>query len=186
SFHLFRTKADAMLESITGNHARNFRLSEAAIRRLMELSLSDENLHTVLSEAVILTETLYWGSKNGEILISDDHLPQRYHTVTAKSATEIREMGETRLTKTIRLLDRLEEASLKVLENQQNLTGKNVGAFCSTPISAPAISDALRNHRMKIEELFSIYPDQWYLLRKHFKPIRNILTGKYSDLKNTG
>jgi len=71
-----------------------------------------------------------------------------------------------------------------VLNDRLPLTGKNVGSHCDKPISAPAISDALKKHRSEIIALFEQYPDQWPIIRKDFAPIRNILIASGEKGKN--
>jgi hypothetical protein len=64
------------------------------------------------------------------------------------------------------------------------LTGLNVGSACSTPISAPAISDALKKHRNKILTLLGLYPDRWNLIRSEFKPLINVISTKVGNKEN--
>ena len=76
------------------------------------------------------------------------------------------------------LLDKLEEAAVRVVNNSEDLTGVNVGKACSRAISAPAISDALKKHKNKINTLLDEFPDRWKLIREEFKPLINILSPK--------
>ena len=80
--------------------------------------------------------------------------------------------------KTISLLDKLESASLVVRSNDLKMTGTNVGKACPVPISAPAISDALYNHRKNINKLLDMYPGRWETIRNNFRPLKNILKDK--------
>ncbi|MBL6950397.1 MAG: hypothetical protein ISR57_07110, partial [Bacteroidales bacterium] len=56
-----------------------------------------------------------------------------------------------------------------------SLTSVNVGKEFPTPISAPAITDALRKHKKRIIHLFDQYPEKWEIIRHEFRPIQNIL-----------
>jgi len=58
---------------------------------------------------------------------------------------------------------------------QLKLTGTNVGKACPVPISAPAISDALYNHKSKIINLMKTYPDKWDVIRTDFRPLKNVI-----------
>jgi hypothetical protein len=73
------------------------------------------------------------------------------------------------------LLSRLELAAQNVLNEHLPLTGKKLGNHCEKPISAPAISEALKKHKSEIVELLTKYPEQWPILREEFTPIKNIL-----------
>ncbi len=88
----------------------------------------------------------------------------------------IEAIEDTRYIKTIQMLNRLENAANKVQANGSNLSGSNIGQAMPTPISAPAISDALKKHKKKIQSLCDKYPDEWTLIRKSFRPILNILS----------
>jgi hypothetical protein len=43
------------------------------------------------------------------------------------------------------------------------------------PISAPAITDAIRKNRENILQLLEQHPEKWQLIRSYFKPLTNIL-----------
>ena len=80
-----------------------------------------------------------------------------------------------RQSRTILLLDRLETAGIKVKQNNQKLTGTNVGSACDTPMSAPAITDALQKHSIRIKQLLKEYPNRWQILRQEFRPLQNLI-----------
>ncbi len=81
---------------------------------------------------------------------------------------------QNRLSKTMLLLDRLEQSAQSTLNAGQNLTSAQVGQNMEKAISAPAISDALKKNRARILQLFSQYPDRWNCIRHQFKPIMNL------------
>lgn len=82
---------------------------------------------------------------------------------------------DSKFIKVYSLLDRLESAALKVAAEKKNLTGSAVGQAMNIPISAPAISDALRKNMKKIQSLMSQFPNRWTLIRSEFRPIINVL-----------
>jgi hypothetical protein len=84
-------------------------------------------------------------------------------------------IADSRFIKTIQLLNRLENAAKKVQSEGKSLSGTNIGLAMDVPISAPAISDALRKHQKKIQNLCIEYPQEWTLIKKSFKPIQNVL-----------
>jgi len=79
------------------------------------------------------------------------------------------------LSRTMELLDKLELASRKVLDNNLKLTSAHVGAHCPVPISAPAISDSIRTHKSRIIKLLYQHPQKWPVLREKFRPILRVM-----------
>jgi hypothetical protein len=75
----------------------------------------------------------------------------------------------------------LEEAANIVLKQKKPLIGTNVGKAFEKPITAPAISDALKNHRKTIKDLINENPQRWTLIRNEFKPLINLLTIRFAD-----
>jgi len=88
---------------------------------------------------------------------------------------------ENRYVKTYNFLDRLEAAALKVVSNRMKLTGATVGQALESPISAPAITDALRKHQQKINKLMEEYPSRWTLIRSEFRPIVNVIQNRHNE-----
>lgn len=82
---------------------------------------------------------------------------------------------EAKYRSTYLLLNRLESAARKLKAEGEKLTSSKVGKAMDSPISAPAISDALRKHRGKINTLLKQYPDNWKIIRFSFKPMINII-----------
>lgn len=87
----------------------------------------------------------------------------------------IESIADSRYHNTIQYLNRLEEAAKKVQANGNILTGSAVGQAMEKPISAPAISDALKKNKNKIKSLVADFPNEWITIRKSFKPIRNVI-----------
>jgi len=57
------------------------------------------------------------------------------------------------------------------------MTSINVGTACPVPITAPAISDSLKKHKDQINYLFDKYPDKWEVIRRGFRPVKNLFLG---------
>lgn len=134
-----------------------------------ELKTLEEIIETTVTFAVSLNFEL-----PGDIEISDWHL--QFETTEKQIPVEhAPKTSEDRYNKTILLLDKLETAALKVKTQQMKMTGTNVGRACPVPISAPAITDALQNHRKKINTLIQKNPEKWQTIRGEFKPVINIL-----------
>jgi hypothetical protein len=124
----------------------------------------------------LFASSLSIGEDRDEIFIEGFHLifPESKKTEPRKVAQE----PASRQTKTFLWLDSLEEAATIVHHQKKPLTGTNVGKAFEKPVSAPAISDKLKNRQNTIRELFITHPDRWTLVKKEFKPLMNILTNQ--------
>lgn len=89
--------------------------------------------------------------------------------------TDSGELSTDKYGKTIQLLNKLEEAALKVKNTNRKMTGTLVGKSCRSPITHAAISESLYNHRFKIKKLVALYPERWSTIRSEFRPFMNIL-----------
>ena len=114
--------------------------------------------------------------------IEDWHLDLNNIT-SATENEEIAKVSESKYLKTYALLERLEEAARRVASDARNLTGSNVGTAMNQPISAAAITDAIKKNQGKIRTLLQQFPDKWKIIRSEFKPITNILEVK-ADFKS--
>lgn len=76
--------------------------------------------------------------------------------------------------KVIDLLNRYEEAAFLAQKSGFVVNGKNVARFMSPEISPPAITDALKKNKAKIEKMMPMFPNEWQLIRKSLKPLREI------------
>ena len=71
------------------------------------------------------------------------------------------------------------------MAKNMDLTSANVSNAFATPISAPAISDALKKHRNKIITLMNKYPERWDIIRRDFRPVKNILASQPGHMEKT-
>lgn len=108
------------------------------------------------------------------VVIEDWHLDLHNETKKIISKDEV-QLSETKYLKTYLLLERMEEAARKISSKSMNLTGANLGSAMENPISAAAITDAMKKHKIKINVLCKQFPDRWVLLRTEFKPFQNTL-----------
>jgi len=137
-------------------------------------------IEEVVRNALDFAGALYTPSESTPLLIADYHI--RFpEPLQQKISEEVIEGLPQRLVKTHLLLDRLELAATGIKQRKENLTSANVGKEFPTPISAPAISDALRKHKKRIIQLFDQYPDKWEIIRHEFRPIQNLLSSALPD-----
>ena len=147
-------------------------LTNESLKKLNTLSTNYKLLDKTIENAVQFIKT----TNNQEIpshLIVDSYLINIKYIENNET-----ESLQNRYSRTIKLLNNLEEAVQIALENNLSPTGINVGKSMKKPISAPAISDALKKHRSKILTLLEKHPQEWPYLRQYFKPLQNMELSK--------
>lgn len=112
--------------------------------------------------------------KQNYVVLEDWHLDLNNESKKTITKDEL-QLSETKYIKTYLLLDKMEEAARKLSSKSMNLTGANLGGAMDNPISAAAITDAMKKHKVKINVLCKQFPDRWTLLRSEFKPFQNAL-----------
>jgi len=78
------------------------------------------------------------------------------------------------LSKTIRLLDRYENAVKILLEKKIPVMGKNIASTCDPVISPPALTDSINKHKERILKCFRTYPEKWTLLKNNYLPLTKL------------
>ncbi len=152
---------------------RKYSLSYGALEKIKNYKGDIKDLETIINESIAYAESLFVDEQSN-IEIKEWHILTELPVQTEKAG--IPEIQQADLYgKSVSLLDKLENAALVVTINHLKLTGTNVGKACPVPISAPAISDALYNHKSKINKLLKMYPDKWETIRNDFRPLKNIL-----------
>ncbi|MBN2746362.1 MAG: hypothetical protein JXR34_06525 [Bacteroidales bacterium] len=153
-------------------------INESAWPIIHNSELDLHNMENWLQDAVDFA--LFTDFESQPVLILDQwHFKQNVieNIKRDENSTEV----ETRYVKTYNFLDKLESAALKVVSQRMKLTGSTVGQAFDTPISAPAITDALRKHQQKINKLLQEYPSRWTLIRSEFRPVVNVIQNRQND-----
>lgn len=160
---------DILLE-LSQAHHKKANLSPAAEVLIRNFSGKISELKEILSNAFYYS--LLLNRQNQEIIIEEWQMNIEN---TYARRFKPQSLNKERFGRAGELLSRLELAAQNVLNEHLPLTGKNLGNHCEKPISAPAISEALKKHKSEIIELLTQYPEQWPILREEFTPIKNIL-----------
>ena len=151
----------------------NIKFSEEALAMLIDFDGTQDELKNVVLKSAELAINL---TKGNEAVVYPTYLQlERYQNKSREDKIEAVPVLFNRYSKTRQILDKYEKSARDVLKNDQPLTGKNVGANCPAPISAPAITDSIKNHKKKMLTLFLKHPEKWPIIRSEFKPIINIL-----------
>ncbi len=135
------------------------------------------NIKTHATNAIEMAYRSQQTPEGGILKLEEYHLKTYFDKEeTSTISTGVESIADSRYRRTVQLLNRLEEAAKIVQANGNMLTGAAVGQAMDNPISAPAISDALKKHRNKIQSLCNDFPNEWLTIRKSFKPIINTLS----------
>lgn len=183
--HWFDGWVHTYLEELAQSAGFQLQLSAAARERLLQAG-SYQKAADALKNGARYAIMLHSGSGSDTVLIEANYLilPASAGSV---STQENKEAGgpQSRLGKTILLLDRLEKAAQKLAATGSDLTGSAVGQTMERPITAPAITDALKKNSRRIIHLLEKYPDRWQLIRQQFRPLQNLVE-KREPFKNIG
>ncbi|WP_439185671.1 hypothetical protein [Carboxylicivirga taeanensis] len=167
---------DTYLLDLSKRDGVNYVISDAARTKLLTASDNYEISKEAIDNCIDYICKLYPVTPGDDLTIEAAYLmisPTKEQAVNAPKAEPT-----SRQSKVILLLDRLEEAAVSLYRQDQAITSAEVGANMVKPISAPAISDALRKNKVRILQLLEQYPQKWTTIRKHFKPIINLRAKK--------
>ena len=86
---------------------------------------------------------------------------------THQKSTQLVELDKTK-----DLLGRYESAARRLESERMKVNGKNLASALG--ISGPAITDAIKKHRSKIQRLMEKFPHEWPLISDYIRPLREI------------
>ncbi len=160
-------------------------LTQGALEKIKSYKGDISKLKSIIKRAVLVVDNTYYDRKDSVIKITEWNINFNNYEQRAENeeSTLIINNKDTKVTQ---LLDKLENAAQKVISYNNKLTSENVGKSCPYPITAPAITDALKKNRKTIIRLLKQNPEKWQIIRNNFRPIKNILIIKYQEPdKNT-
>ncbi len=174
---------DTYLSDLSKRDGLNYVISEDAREKLMSSKLDYEHCKLTIDNCIDYICKLQGVTPGDEVLLEGAYLvlPQQLNAQTPFVSEPVQ-----RPNKVILLLDRLEDAAIALQQQGLAITSAEVGAQMPKPITAPAISDALRKHRVRILHLLEQYPERWNTIRQYFKPIINLKNKKYGFLNASG
>lgn len=160
------------LNELSAQHGKDYSFADDALHKLRMFKGNINHLKTIIEESVMFASSLGFDDESNKVEITSWHINTDSYTQTntEKKAFTI----DSKYEKTINLLDKYENAAQLLMTRNEPLTGARLGMACETPISAPAITDSLKKHRTKILYLFDKYPEKWEVIRREFRPVRNI------------
>jgi len=165
------------LSEISAKNHTIYTLTDSAISKLKDFDGDPFSLKIILEKAADYAWNLNRDIQASETLINDYHLVFKdfqEKLPVVKTNEHIGNIPEI-YRRTIHLLDRLENAASTLKSKNQLLTSQNIGNVMQTPVTPPAITDALKKHGQKIIHLFNEYPNRWNIIRSEFRPVQNMI-----------
>ncbi len=151
-----------------------FDLSKNAIKKIKEFEGDLISLRDAVKNAMFFAYGLGIGNQSQNVVLDDFHI--NFNEIRKPEQKPAIIETFSRQEKTLFLLDKLEEAATEVKKQRKPLTGVNVGKAFYKKISAPGITDALKNHKITINNLVKEHPERWLVIKKEFRPLINILS----------
>jgi len=173
------------LEQLGAARGIQLRLSKAALERLAtapDYRAAKSALEQAARFALMLTLS---NEEQDEVLIEAPYLVFPAVSEPDKSATNSLPAAGGRMEKTRNFLDQLEDAAAELARQGEDLTGAMVGKLMERPITAPAITDALRKNKKRILLLLEQNPQNWPIIRQYFRPLINLLE-REKELRQIG
>ncbi len=163
------------LQELSVKNNKKYLLSEETIQKIRTYKGNIRHLQDIIEQALVFMENLEFDNEADPLLIEAYSLNfERFQSVLKQEPETTRKI-DSRESKTMLLLDKLETSASTLKSKNVPLIGINIGRAMTVPISAPAITDALKKHRRTILNLFGKYPDKWEVIRNEFRPVMNLM-----------
>ena len=160
------------LQDLASDRGKVYIFSDDAVNKIREYKGNLRHLPAILANAVNFTENLMMAGEESALTIEDYCLDFDSYQLPEDAAQNVKKI-DSRQSRAMQLLDRLEKAAISLKSRNVPLTSANVGQALDAPVTAPAITDALGKSRDVIRRLLEQYPDKWEIIRKEFRPLIN-------------
>ncbi len=167
--------AKETLSEMSERDGINYVYQDDALKFLVQNNYPYRVLKKALEDAVKVA-AVFAGNNTDQVFI------EKYFIKFTDVTQEIKEDAgiavdvlPPRMDKVYQFLERLENAARELLNKEQQPTSEMVGKAMVVPITAPAIRDFLKKNRNRVVKLLKQYPDKWQYIRRHFRPVQNIL-----------
>jgi hypothetical protein len=154
-----------------------FKLNQKALDILLNYQGDFTQIKKIIEQAAFFASTLAIGRHDEVIEITENHINTRLpeSTELQQIVSEEHSIREQRFSTTRSILDDMETTAAQLKGNQVKLTSENLARALPKPKTASAITDQLHKHKDRIKKLFNEHPNNWAVIRKEFRPIRNIM-----------
>ena len=151
-------------------------LSDKARTYLLDLDVDIETLEKVIIQSAHMAANLTLEFSK-TIMINPEHIIIDNKEDKIAPITQNDKHGNV-----IEILDKYEHAAELAKANEWKINGNTVAQLCSPAITPSAITFNLKKYKKAINILMDRYDEKWPLLRTHFKPLKNIIEIKTSEL----
>jgi len=155
-----------------------FAISNEFIQKLAQSHISFDTIQQVVKNALYAAYHLFPSQQS--ITVPTSLLRIQQETQVVKS------IKPNHQDKTIDLLNRYESAAQRCAQMNQTVNGKNIAAQLDPPITPPAITDAVKKHKQRIQLLLNEFPSKWNLIREGLRPIAQMSNSFDSRLSSSG
>lgn len=179
----YKQSIERLIKEYVSNYSRELGrkiiISKDAMRSLREYSGELIMLKDIVKDSIIFAANLT--DTSSELVIETSFINYTLSNPINQSLnvnlgnSNKSKISLNRETRATQYLYRLSEAVEKVISQGNKITGANVGAACTPPVTAPAISEFLAKYKVPIKNIILMDPSKWKMLTRHFKPISNIM-----------
>lgn len=183
--------ANSIIHKLSQKYSCNFILTDQCIESLKGYSSDLQRLQTITESAALYAYNLNYSSKNSLIaieaeylLLTDSDVLKTEH-LQNKDNTK-KQANIEKIDKVEAYLNRLESSVKKCLANKLKPIGNNVANFMEPIVTSAALTVYLKKNSDEVNEILdkdlSLFPQ----IRKHFKPLQNVLYYNPKDVRSTG
>jgi len=161
-------------------------LSDKAEDYILDKDLGIDTLERTLIQAahMAINLTLHYSDT---VIISPENIIVNQASQTANTPNQANQSASPlahndKHANVIEILDNYEKAAQVAQAKDWKINGKTVAELCTPSVTPSAISFNLKKYKKSINILLDRYEDRWTLLRSYFKPLKNIVEAKQSEL----
>jgi hypothetical protein len=165
-----------VLKRMSDQFKVNVTLSEKAQDYVLSKDLELDIIEKIIVQAAHMALNMSL-SYSSTIIIQPENI-----MVNQTDDLEIKSSQNTKHNGIIDMLDKYEEAAQKAQEKEWKINGNTVAQLCNPPITPAAITFNLKKYQKQINILLDRYDEKWSLIRSEFKPLKNIVVTKTSEL----
>lgn len=159
-----------VIEPLEHEMQRSFIIHDELVHYFAKQQLSIDQIKAYLEKMVTVAYHVNLESEKIELTLAfADALMKNEPKIQENSNPAIRDTD-----KVIALLDRYETAAKRVDQRNDALNAKNIAGSLDTPVTPPAITDAVKKNQSKIAYYLKQFPDRWLLIRQHIRPIERL------------
>ena len=137
------------------------------VEYLKEVQIPIEELESIIQNAFNTAYDLAIDPGNIHLTTNLIDVKATKTTISDQKTTQLVELDKTKA-----LLSRYESAARQLEAERMKINGKNLASALG--ISGPAITDAIKKHRSKIQRLMEKHPHEWPLISDYIRPLKEI------------